>query len=133
MSIFSTVFSGITSALRSPWMALITLLIVLFFPLELIDYLIYVIVNVGVIVLNIIIWILVMVVNIFIWGINEIFITGICGAIQGVFSGMPCPSTISYWAYTNFTLGYVDVNIFAPTTCLFTIILGLVGISFPIW
>jgi len=109
------------------------LLIILFFPLNLLDYLIYLIVNAGVIILNVVIWLLVMIVNMFIWIINEIFILGICGKIAEIFEGMTCPDVISYWAYDNFTLGYMEVNIFASTTCLLTILLGLVGLEFPIW
>ena len=133
VAIFSKVYSGIISTISNPFGALITLLIVLFFPLNLLDYLIIVIVNAGIAILNAILWILIIIVNGIVWILNSL-IGGICDALSGVFEGLECPVDMPYMEYlTQDWLTESSVNLFGETATVFGIILSLIGLEFPVW
>ncbi len=131
-NIFSSVFSGVVSALRNPWYALFTLLIVLFFPLNLVDYLIWAILSAGVAVLNAIIWIVVAILNAIIWFLNSI-LSAIEFGLESAPLNMDIGDIPALEKLAYFSVGVPIVDIFSETANIFTIILGLFGISFPIW
>lgn len=131
--IISRVFSGITSALRNPLFAIVTLLVILFFPLDLIDYLIWIIIAIMSVIINSILWILVGIGNVIISIINWI-VNVVANAINSIpFIDIGDPGEFIKFPYVKILSTDIEVNLFAPGTCLLTIILGLVGVSLPIW
>ena len=116
--------------MRNPWYALFIFLIVLFFPLNLLDYLILIIVNIGVAILNAIMWIITIIANGLIWVINQILM-----AIEGGLdtAGIDVGDVPTLPIFEYFQQDWIIVDIFGTTTCVLTIILSLMGLSFPIW
>ncbi len=131
--IFTKVFSGIASALRNPVYAVIVLLIVLFFPLDLLDYLVWIIISIMAVVINAVLWILVGITNAIISIINWIkdVVVGAINAIPLINVGSP--PDFDPFPYVKIAFADIEVNMFASGTSLLTIILSLVGISFPLW
>jgi len=131
--ILSKTFSAIGSAMRSPVYALAVLVIVLFFPLDLVDYLIWVLIAGGSVIINTIIWVLVGIVNAMISIINWI-IEKACNTINAIdFLDIGEPDPFPNFPYIRIKFEDIVVDVFSSGTCLFTIILALVGISLPIW
>lgn len=133
--IFSKVFSGVASALRNPIFALVILSIVLIFPLDLIDYLIWIIIAIMAVIVNAILWIFVGIANAIISLINWL-VNVVVSAINGLPGGIidiGTPGAFDSFPYTKILFDDIKVDLFAPGTSLLTIILSLVGISVPIW
>jgi len=142
VDIASKVFSGVASAMRNPLYALTVVLIVLLFPLNLLDYLIWIIVNFGVAILNAVLWLLVMVGNALVWFINTLInaiVQGLWDAGIKIVDKIPStddPEIPSLDLIPYYTQPWADVdfvNIFGTNTTLLSILLSLFGLEFPIW
>jgi len=131
--IFTRVFSGIASAMRNPIFALAILSIVLIFPLDLIDYLIWVIIAIFSVVINAILWIPVGIANAIISLLNWLIDVAVTAINALPIINIGTRGAFDLFPYIKIDFADIEVNLFAPGTSLLTIILSLVGISLPIW
>jgi len=132
--ILSKVMLGVISVVSNPKRGILIFVILLFFPLNLFDYIIYILVNLIILFINVIILIPGLIVNTLIWIINFI-IDKICHLIEATIDpAINCNyEVIGIGEIGYLKLSPMDVNIFGTDTCLFTIILSLIGLEFPIW
>lgn len=130
MSLASYLFKKIASR---PLYTIIFIIIIFFFPLELIDYIIIIIINIGIAILNALLWLFVIMANGIVWAINTL--------LQGLetwldtaeinIGDVPLLPTMDY--FTQPWVTSETINFFGTTASLFTIILSLTGLSFPVW
>ena len=114
-------------------------IIILFFPFELLDYIISAIANLGVVIFNAILWLLVIVINAIIWGINMFFgfiIQGLwdLGIEVVVEDGTSGDPLIPAFGIIEFHIqDWIVVDMFQPGQYLSAYILSLFNIDFRSW
>lgn len=119
-NIVGSIFSTFRFIFMHPVYAVLFTVMILLMPLEVLDLLLYIIVNLLVVILNVVYWLLVLFVNFFITAIN-LGLEALFDALSSLL-GSNAPQ-LDLFVYQ--TQPYVEVNLFSPTSNLLLIILGL--------
>ncbi len=115
------------------------IIIILFFPFELLDYILSAIANLGVVIFNAVFWLLVLIVNAIIWGINMFFGFIIQGLWDLGIKVVPEDGTSGNPLIPAFNIiGYhiqewITIDIFKPGQYLFAYVWNLFNIDFKSW
>ncbi len=121
----------ITMLIEKPHLALIFIIMILFFPLNVIDFLLYIFINLFIIIANVILWVIVIVPNLLFSAINLILFKILDDALWEIIPGDQ--PTIRIPLIPFYVVDYINIDYFAWDDTLIGILMDSLSLTFPLF
>lgn len=117
--------------IEKPYLAVIFIILILFFPLNVLDFLLYIFVNLFIVIANVLLWIIIILPNILFSAINIILFKILDDALWEIIPGDQPTITIPLIEF--YVLDYIDIDYFEWDDTLIGVLMDSLSLSFPIW